>query len=91
MKLSKTPEQSAADDALEKAVQDVVRAYGLVPVESLVTDYLVVGEAVQFQDDDSTCDMFLAFRNGHCRLTTALGIMHLGKTHLLSHYGHDRD
>lgn len=85
-----TPEQTKANDALEKAVKEVIAAYGIVPEGSLVTDYLVVGEATQFTSEgDDTCDMFIAFRNGHCRLTSALGIFELGRRHLMSHWSSD--
>lgn len=90
--MPKTPDQAAADDALEKAVQGVIAAYELVPDGSLLADYLVVGEALRFDDEDnSTCEMFLAFRNGHVRLTTALGVMELGKRHLLAMWDHETD
>lgn len=88
--MAKTPEQTVADNALEDAVKAVVAAYGLIPDGAIITDYMVMGEAGLFLDDgDSTCEMFTAFRNGHCRLTTAVGIIDLGKRHLMGHWSHD--
>lgn len=80
----KTPEQAEADNLLEDAVQKVIKAYGLVPDGSVIADYFVVGEAVKFIEDDEECDIFLAFRNGHGRITTTLGIFDMGRRHLLS-------
>lgn len=78
--MPKTPEQKTADEALEKAVQDVVRAYGLIPPDSMIAEFIVLGEGIRFvDDDDTTADMFAAYKNGHVRLTTALGILELGK------------
>lgn len=90
--MPKTPAQSAADDALEDAVKKVVEAYDLIPGGSMITDYLVIGEAMQFLDDgDSTCNMFLEFRNGNVRLTTALGIMDLGRRQMMAQWEHESE
>lgn len=80
----KTPEQAEADDLLEKAVQKVIAAYHLTPEGSMVADYFVVGESIKFVDDDEECDIFIAWRNGHGRITTTLGIFEMGRRHMLS-------
>lgn len=87
----KTPEQASADDALEEAVRRVVAAYQLVPPNSLITDYMVIGEATSVSSDDESCDIFIAFRNGHSRLTTSLGIMELGRRHLMAHWSGEEE
>lgn len=87
--MGKTPEQSKADDMLEEAVTAVVKAYSLTPSGSVMTDYMVLGEAVKWHDDGEECDIFAAFRNGHCRLTTALGIIELGRRHVIGHWTDD--
>lgn len=70
----------------------VVEAYRLTPDDAMITDYFVVGEATTFLgEDDETCEIFLAFRNGHCRLTTALGMFKLGRDRLLQLWGQYRD
>lgn len=81
--MPKTPEQSKADDLLEAAVKAVVRAYGVTPPDAMIVDYLVIGEAIRYvENDEEECDIFLAWRNGHGRVTTTLGIIEMGKRHL---------
>lgn len=90
--MAKTPEQIKADAMLEEAVQAAVRAYDLTPQNSMITDYMVLGEAAQFlEDGDNTCELFIAFRNGHCRLTTVMGLMNLGERHLMKQWDHEDD
>lgn len=75
--MAKTPEQKAADTALEEAVQQVVRAYPTVlQPGSTVVEYLVAIEGIRYDEDgNSLTDVGVAFRDGHCRLTTALGLL----------------
>lgn len=74
-----TQEQKDANALLEQGVQAVIKAFELVPDGSMITDYLIVGEGIRFVVDDySTTDLFIAFRNGHIRSTTALGLFDLG-------------
>jgi hypothetical protein len=83
--LRKTPEQSAADDALEEAVKAVVGAYNLTADRSMIADYIVVGETIKFDEDgDEECGIFVAWRNGHGRITTTIGLFDLGRRHVLS-------
>lgn len=89
--MTKTSEQTEADNALEDAVKKVVSAYSLIPENAMIVDYFVVGEATLFEAGDSTCEMFIGFRDGHCRLTTALGIMQLSRRHLLAQWEHGED
>lgn len=88
--MGKTAEQKAADQALDEAVRQVVEAYKQIPEGHVVVDYVVIGEAGRFMaDGDSNCEMFLQFKDGFGRLTTVLGMIELGRKHLLGMYTSD--
>ena len=77
--MSFTPEQKAANDKLEDAIQEVIKVYNLLADGSVVTDYMVVGEAMGFHEDDrSSTQVFLAYRGGQIRNSVALGLFDLG-------------
>lgn len=87
--MPKTPDQQKADNLFEEGVQAVIKAYDLIPAGALVTDYVVVGEAMKFaeDDDDSICHMFYAYRNGNMKITTVIGMIELARHHFKS--GHE--
>lgn len=77
-----TPEQKAANDKLEQAVQAVVKAYELIPSDAVITDFMVVGESIGFHDnEDTSTGVFLAFRGGRIRNSVAIGLFDLGYDH----------
>lgn len=82
--MSKTDEQKKADQLLTEAIEAVVRAYEMIAPEAPVVDFLVMGEGVAFLDDGtSTTHSFMAYKDGHCRLTTVLGLIELCKHNLM--------
>lgn len=87
--MTKTPEQKAADELLEQAVQAVVAAYpAVLPEESLIVDYTVLVEGMRFNDDgDSMTDIGLAFRGGQCRSTVVLGQLVLANDVMMDTFG----
>jgi hypothetical protein len=79
----KTPEQKAADSLLDEAIKGVIKAYELTDEQSVLTEYVIAGEGLRYDEEgDSICDFFLAFREGQCRLPTALGLLEMGKYEL---------
>lgn len=77
-----TPEQKAANEKLEEAVQAVVKAYELIPSDTVITDFMVVGESIGFHDnEDTSTGVFLAFRGGRIRNSVAIGLFDLGYDH----------
>jgi hypothetical protein len=76
-----TPEQRGADRALLEAVERSVRAYGLIPDDSTLVDFVIVVEALRYHGDD-VHDEFrgLLYREGVVRTSVALGLLHLGTT-----------
>jgi hypothetical protein len=81
----KTPEQRAADVAIEEAVMQVVQAYDLLDDATMV-DFVGVVEGVKFDDDgELDAEHFgLVFRNGAARSTVALGLLEKGRDLLLN-------
>lgn len=80
--MSFTPEQKAANEKLEEAIQGVVGAYNLIPGGAVVTDYMVVGESIGFhENEDTSTGVFLAFRGGRIRNSVAIGLFDLGYDH----------
>lgn len=49
--MPRTPEQVAADDTLTEAVQAVHDAYHGDDIKGILTDYVVVGKRIYFDDD----------------------------------------
>ena len=88
--MAKTPEQKAADDLLEDAVQALAKAYPtLLPGdESIVVDYTVVVEGMRFDEEgNSLTDIGLAFRGGQCRSTVVLGQLQLAADVMMDLFG----
>jgi hypothetical protein len=77
-----TPEQKAANEQLEDAIKEVVKAYDMMGEGRVITDYMVIGETIGFHDDEDTSSgVFLAFRGGRIRNSVALGLFDLGYDH----------
>jgi hypothetical protein len=77
-----TPEQKAANEKLEEAIKEVVKAYSMISESAVITDYMVIGETIGFHaDEDTSTGVFLAFRGGRIRNSVALGLFDLGYDH----------
>jgi hypothetical protein len=77
--MAKSAEQKSADELLNAAIEATVRAYSSIADDSLVIDFVVVGEAVKYTDEgQSEESYFLAYKNGEGRTTVALGLLTLG-------------
>lgn len=87
--MAQTPEQKAANELLEEAVQAVVKAYPtVIPRESLIVDYTVLVEGMRFDDGgNSMTDIGLAFRGGQCRSTVVLGQLVLANDVMMDTFG----
>jgi hypothetical protein len=76
----KTDEQRKADSQLDEAVAAVVAAYALMPDNAIPTNFVLCGEGMLFDTDD-TDDFseysYQAFRHGSMATSTALGIVTL--------------
>jgi len=81
----KTPEQLAADTAIEAAIAQAVEAYELLSDATMV-DFIAVVEGIEFDDDgELSAEHFgLVFRNGVARSTVALGLLDKGRDLLLN-------
>lgn len=78
----KTPEQRTADNALEDAIQKVIKVYELMPEDALLIDFLVILEGVDMNDETSAHYAQL-MRNGNMRTTVALGMCDMTRSYLL--------
>lgn len=78
-------EQRQADARLAQAVQAVSEAYGYLPPGAVLADFVVVAEAVSYDDDGATREHHsLAMRDGSGRTSVTLGLLNYG-IHLLLH------
>jgi hypothetical protein len=77
--MSATPEQSAANDVLVKAIQDVIDAYDL-PCKrddgAVIVDFMVIVEHACIGADGEDRENYnLLFHHGDTRRSTALGLL----------------
>lgn len=80
----KTDDQRKADTQLDEAITVVCEAYGLFS-DKVMLDYVVVAEAVEFNDEGDIEKEYysLTFRRGNARTSVALGLLDKAKTILL--------
>jgi hypothetical protein len=72
----RTDAQRAADEQLTAAVEAVARAYDNLPAATVLTDYLVVGQGVRWDDDgEQITQIFTAFRDGAMGPVQILGLL----------------
>lgn len=81
-----TPEQKAAHEALDEAIQGVLASQGVEgdgPLPHTV-DWLVVVEGIEFDDNGDQVGWHnLLFRGGQIRRSVALGLLEIGGELLL--------
>jgi hypothetical protein len=73
----KTPEQKAADEALEQAIRQCLEAYGVFEDSELVmTEFVCAVEGQSWDEDgNSITDVGLLFRGGQMKHSTAIGLV----------------
>lgn len=72
-----TPEVRAATEKLEEAIKGMYHACATQP-GSLLIDWIVVMEGMAYDDEgDRFTVMDMAFPNGQCRTTSAIGMLTL--------------
>ena len=76
-----TPEQRAANDALEQAIHEACHAYDVVAQDELVVAWVVAGCTVGL-DADKT-GYFTLVPNGSQPNHIAVGLLRCAETHLL--------
>jgi hypothetical protein len=84
----RTPEEVAADNALDEAINRMAKAGELVADDEVVTAWVVVG-AAQGPDYGRT-SYFHAFPGGTLPSHTAVGLLRLAEQEILAH-GEDDD
>ena len=78
----RTPEQITADNRLEDAIAEAVRAYDVVDEGDIVTTWMIAG-ASQGPDDGQT-GYFHLYANGVQPTHIAIGLMRMTEHHLLN-------
>lgn len=78
--MKRSPEQVAADDALEEAVRRCARAYDRYPADAALIGYTLVFEAMRFDPDEDAEYEFHGVMNmgGSERRAVAVGRLQLG-------------
>lgn len=78
--MKRTPEQTAADDALQEAVSRCARAYNRFPADATLISYTVVFEAMRFDPDEDSEYEYHGLINvgGAERRSVAMGNLQLG-------------
>lgn len=78
--MKRTPEQTAADDALKEAVARCARAYNRFPADATLISYTTVFEAMRYDaEEDSEYEYHgVVNMEGGERRSVALGNLHLG-------------
>lgn len=77
-----TADQRAADTAVREAIEQAVRAYGLIPPDATMVDFVIVIEGLRYRDNaEDEHDEFraLLYREGIARTSVALGLLDLGR------------
>lgn len=85
----RTPEQVAADNAIEDAISKVTAAYDLVDLENVVTAWMLVG-AAQGADYGMT-HYFHAYPSGNLPTHVAVGLLRMTEHQLLNPDADDDD
>lgn len=78
--MTKTKEQSEADEALETSIKQVVEAYGLSErLDATLMEFVCVVETgIWDEDGDILTDILMCFRGGTMKLSTCIGILTQG-------------
>ena len=69
----RTPEQKVADEALFKAIEAVVSAYGHLPEGAMLQDFIVQGRGLRYDGDERVTHMFTCFPDGTLDPITIMG------------------
>ena len=87
--MPQTPEQRAANNKLEEAVQAVAEAYPTVLNGAPLVDFTVILEGLRYnaETDESLTQVGLAYRGGECRATIVLGQLALANDIVMESFG----
>ena len=80
--MERTPEQVAADNRLEDAIEEAARAYGVIHDDEIVTAWVVVG-AAQGRDNGKS-GYFHMVPSGTQPSHISVGLLKMTELHLLT-------
>lgn len=87
----RTPEQVAADEALEAAIERVAAAYGTYDPDMILTGFVVVVEAVAVDGDGAVVSerRGILLPNGQFPASTAAGMLSIAAARMIEQYARE--
>lgn len=77
--MPRTPEQEAADKALEEAIELVTKAYDYIDPGEIITTWIVVGSALGFEHGDPVDSFFILTPDQHQSPFQSIGLLRYGQ------------
>ena len=83
--MKKTDAQKKSDVALEQAIMECTKQHNMIS-GTMMADYVVIVEGLSYDEDGDPDETFtgMAFRNGMCRKSVALGLVRMAEDLLLN-------